>query len=522
MNKNLTAENYSRSMEQFLLLLRGEVDSLSRQYQSDTLSLEDLDHYLLAVNSFYYRSFQEKFWPGYQKEISEQVNDLLNLKLQESQLSKYIAAVIKRHAHLFNQVKALSNELRGLKQEISDHILSLQDEIDRQVLELIYSLKELGNRLRELDSFMQELNELLKELQSWPSSQYSQFMVMAARSLDNSKDMNYSNRYYQMLKQQQQIRGLLDKSQQDDSLLLERIQRLRKQLLDCFPTDGGPLDRFYQVQVQSRALHFTELIILHIQLENSTRVQELLQEFADFFAAWVKMLDLLLTHGRNPALIQLPELYELNLSQPGYMEELYYDLASAFASMDSLEQEIDKSPQADFNYLSQQLQNLLQLSAPLYLAMAQESSCHQMDQLTGRLQGINGSWEVLDSRMRIIAEEYGHSAELIKYDEKLISFLDGQLELLDNIQHDLERLLAPRNLTRIWKDFDIRVTHIPLTPGEVLPPPYLYLLDKYHILARITEEADNTILEAQGDIFLIRVEDESCEEIPYFIVGQKG
>ena len=522
MKDNLKAENYLQNLEHFLFLLRKEVDSLSRQYQSDTLSTEDLDHYLLAVNSFYYRSFQEKFWPLYQKEINQEVNNLLNIKLQQSQLSKYVAALIKRHAHLFNQVKTWSNQLQGLKRQISDLVLSFQDEIDRQVLELVYSLKELGSQLRELDSFMQELKVLLNKLQSWPKSQQLQFMLTSARSLAGTLNMDYSSRYYHMLKQQKLIMDLLNKSQLEDNIRLDRIKRLRQQILEYVSTDGDHLDSFYQIQIQSRALHYTELIILHIQLGNSSRVQELLQEFAEFYTAWGELLDLLLSHHSNPALIQLPELYRLQLSQPGYLEELYYDLTSTFASINSLEQELDRSPKADFNYLCQELQNLLQISAPLYQAMAQECSRQKLEQLTNRLQVINRGWESLDIRMRLIVEEYQHSAELIKYNEKAVALLDGHLILLDNIRHDLERLLTPRNLTRIWKDFDIRVTHIPLTPGQVLPAPYLYLLDKYHIATRLVEEADNTILEAQGDIFLIRVEDESSEEIPYFIVGRKG
>ncbi len=521
-DNNIQAENYSRKMEQFLLLLREEVESLSRQYDSDTLSLEELDHYLLAINSFYYRSFQEQFWPSYQKEISEQVNGLLNLKLQESQLSKYVAAIIKRNAHLFNQVKALSNELQDLKKQLFEGILFLQDEIDRQVSELSYSYKELRSRLQELDSFMQELKELVKALQAWPKTENTQFLVMAAGSLGSDpRNSDYHGSYYQLLKQQEQIGDLLNKIQQDDQIRPHRINRLHQQLLEFSPTDEGLLDQFYKHQVQTRALHYIELLILHSQKGNYTRSQELVQEFSDFFAAWLELLHLLITHGQNQALSQLPELYHLSLSHPDYVEELYYDLASTFKTIDSLGQDMDQSP-PDFKYFCPELQKMVQLSAPLYRAMAQESSHYPIHLLTYRLQSINGAWELLDRRMKIIAEEYQDTNYLIECNENFMGFLAGQLELLNNIQHDLARLLTPRNLTRVWKDFDIRVTHIPLTPGQILPAPYCYLLDKYNITTRITDRTDNTILEAEGDIFLIRVEDESSEEIPYFIIGKKG
>ncbi len=522
MNINdLNLETYGQNMQHFLLLLRSEVEEISRQFESDPGSLENLDRYLLTVNSFYYRSFHETFWPVYKKDVKEEINQLLSLKVQEDLLKKHIAAIIKRNANLFNQVKNVSARLQDLKQQIMEQRLSFTDEIDRQVLELIYGFKEIRSKFLELDDFMNCLSEISSGLASFQGQARSQMLIMGANSLCsvNSEDPSY----YQLLKQQGQIFKLIQKCASDESIIPERISKIRSLLLSStIDWPGEEFRDFYEVQIRSASLHYTELMMLNLQVQDYPRLKEIILEFSEFFEIWLDFLDLIISYISRPGFHLIPELYQLNLKNPGYLKELYYDVSSTRKHIEQVGEDMDNTQDIDFIYFSSQMQNILEFSAPLYKTIAHESPVTEITLLTARFQQVSCAFSIMDSRLKILIEEYRHMSSIIAHCEDLLTRLDSEIELLSNIKNDLERLLAPRNIARVWKDLDIRITHIPLIRGLPLADEYLYLLDKYHINTRIAGGTDNTILHEEGDIFIIRVEDESSEEIPYMIIGKKG
>ncbi len=112
-------------------------------------------------------------------------------------------------------------------------------------------------------------------------------------------------------------------------------------------------------------------------------------------------------------------------------------------------------------------------------------------------------------------------SQLSGYYQEILDWNATYYNLLKNISSDLERLLAPRNLTRIWKGMDIRVEQMELKVGNQFPEEFVNLLDRYQVETRIAEQ-DRTILHAEGDLFIIKVDELSEEEIPYLIVGMKG
>jgi len=68
----------------------------------------------------------------------------------------------------------------------------------------------------------------------------------------------------------------------------------------------------------------------------------------------------------------------------------------------------------------------------------------------------------------------------------------------------------------------IRVERIAMEKGKPFPTDYLYLLDKYQVETRITEDKTNTILHEEGDIFIIKVDDLLEEDLPYLVVSQRA
>ncbi|MDD3272177.1 MAG: hypothetical protein PHR04_08800, partial [Syntrophomonadaceae bacterium] len=117
-----------------------------------------------------------------------------------------------------------------------------------------------------------------------------------------------------------------------------------------------------------------------------------------------------------------------------------------------------------------------------------------------------------------------HHNEVLKHLLTIVNMLDNYLNLLANIRADLERILAPRNISRAWKEVNVKVDRVPLQKGQVFPLDYLYLLDKHLVETRLCQDGqeDNLILHEEGDLFIIRVDELLEEEMPYLVIAQKG
>ena len=102
---------------------------------------------------------------------------------------------------------------------------------------------------------------------------------------------------------------------------------------------------------------------------------------------------------------------------------------------------------------------------------------------------------------------------------EVVNLLDTYLNLLFNIRSDLERLLAPRNISRAWKDIYIMIDRIPMEKGKVFPNDYLSLLQDHQFRKNISEAQKNTILHEEGDLFIIRVENQTILEVPNLILA---
>jgi len=527
--KQINSDIYINKIEEFLLKLRLDVDTLSRKFESDNHSIQNIDNYLLEVNSFYYRTFQENFMPGYKKDIQEEITHLLGMGLQENLLKRHIAGTIKRYTGLFNQIKSISSSLQIFRQNILQRELSFNREIDRQMLEIVYSSKEIQESISRLTEITHQLQSLFADNELFKSVTASETLLMALKSFCSSTSTNsiVNSSYYKLLKNQHHIQNLLknDRLNTDDTLdshleLISQIYSLLQFITEDLP--ARPFSNFYTIHILRTSLHYNELMSLSLQLSDYSRFNELSQEFEDFLEIWINFFSSILPYTSSSYFHLLPELYELNSSNPGYIKELYEDISSTRDSIEKIILEMKAASDMDFTYFSSNIKNILEFAVPLFKTITRESQISPINPLTGQFQQLNLAFSSMDSRIRILDEEHLYTSNILDHTQKLLNKLDSEIEQLNNIQTDLARLLAPRNIARVWKDLDIRITHIPLIEGKPIPSNYLYLVDKYSISTRITDQADNTVLYEEGDIFIIQVEDEIIEEIPYIIIGKKG
>lgn len=121
-----------------------------------------------------------------------------------------------------------------------------------------------------------------------------------------------------------------------------------------------------------------------------------------------------------------------------------------------------------------------------------------------------GAVVVMDIETRQILEQY----------LQVYNMIQSYLEMLTNIKVDLERLLAPRNISRFWKNHRVRIERIYLEKGHPFPADYGHLLEEHKVDIRPGDHEYPMVLYEEGDLFIIRVDNHTEYEVPPLIIGR--
>lgn len=529
-NNIIDIDSYINNLEQMLTKLREEISSITKPTMgiNNEEMLTELDNYIYEVNKFYYKSFHEQFFPEYSKKLKEDFSMILKVSRQEDMLKKDIIASIKRYARLFNQVKTLIALIDGLRRENNMQLLSVTNENDYRTLELLYTLKEIRENLQLLFTFTENLSsvaknkDLLKVAHEYPG--YLSALKLIS-SLDTT-DPCISQALNKLCIHLQYMQNLLTKLQtikQDYSLAAHNIILAIEEDMLLFTTINLPdkLLNFYNRNISSQISVYLQLIKFYIDTNNIERVNELALAYEQCLFRWLIMLE----ESHTMALNNI-ELYTsvVGLAETGeeYLNELHKDVYSALESLEEIIDELASTSNADFSYFSTKTVDMLNFAVPLFKAINTEQEISYIGPLDTQINRVTQGLSFLKIKIDFLNEKSAYSSSLSKTFSSINNILDSYLQLLGNIKSDLERLLAPHNISRIWKDINIRIDRILLTKGDLFPVNYLYLIDKYGIETHISEDISNTVLHEEGDIFIIRVDDDVEEEIPYLVLSEEG
>jgi hypothetical protein len=523
-NKALDENIFVPTLEKFLIQIKQEIYKVGSQANSID-SLENLDRYIMELNTYYYRSFHERFMPDYKQDITSQIKLLTGLKLEENLLSHHIALTIKRYAALHNQVKSLTSRLIELKLRLKEKKSSLVYGLQRQRLELWYNFKQFQDTTTDLTVYIGFLNDLSKELDKYSSrlddSDLCLDWIFLVRE-HNPQDPGISSLFYEVQKNQRLLYNIIQQGVASGGLqaAIAEISRI----INLMNKNIGDINtfQFYKSQFLMTCGHYMELIDLNLQLDNQEQLNTAISDFKKFLNKWINSIEFILPLLSKPFWQYLPELYKLHQSNPAYIQELYKDIYSIQENIDSIVQEINPTLDFDNHYLESSIQNILEFSAPLIKTISNENAIMNISPLARHILQLNQVTYYMISQNRFFTEQASHLGKLNEDIESLLSYLESKIALLNNIASDILRFLSPRNISRTWKNFEIRVEQIPLYKGRRLAAEYEYLLDKYSITTKVCDQDDLTILDEEGDIFIIRVDDEIIEEIPYMVIAKKG
>ncbi|MEQ8175122.1 MAG: hypothetical protein ABRQ26_08640 [Syntrophomonadaceae bacterium] len=525
MNRESQPEIYTAQLEELLDRLHKDISS-NFDALTDVKDVRQLDDYILQLNSFYYGSFHEKIFPLYRQLIQEDMQAQLNLALQEDTLRQGILGNIKRYAQLYNQVKRLTATLNQGKEITYRLILTNDRREDHNSIDLYAALRHWREHVQASAGQVGKLEEIIedrdfcqalgKSLGNWP-------VVHFLEQVDLSQPEQGSC-YTDLLSYLNYCRALLRQMQKEDKpyvkssgIFKELDEQTTRLLRRSMPVSFANYRQYWSDLIGG----ILPTLPLYVKLGESelykNSLRRLLQQCDDHILLLERAQHLLIGGYREVLLLASRGPLERSFD----IKQLQANLNRILDSLNALEKEFSLPGESDFQNFSQQAGDRLEEAGELlYKPGPYESATPALMLFTG-LYRLDLERQYLLRTIEMMREDFRRRHELQEVLLHVVNSLDSFTNLLGNIRADLERLLAPRNLSRLWKDLDVRVERIPLENGKPFPSRFLHLLDKNKLDQLPAGSEDILVLYEEGDLFIIRVGSEQDEEIPYVNIARK-
>ncbi|MGI5921781.1 MAG: hypothetical protein ACOX6I_08610 [Syntrophomonadaceae bacterium] len=521
-----TKDQFVNTIKHFLAEIRGEIEAVTSPLANNSFDLPAIDRYLYEINSFYYRSFHDRFMPVYERRIEQEITSQLKISRQEEMIKKDILASLKRYAQLYNKVKTFSAILSNYRADIYRNLVVIISEKEQLPTELLYLLKELKSDFNHLEAITAPLMKVLAD-HDYISDRLNASIYLPA--IQMMMELDFSNmllvkNWNSYLVYLEALKILADNYQLPGEQKAARVisdQMAAK--LSTFSSKIAPLQIFHNHILKPEIDRQLELISLHLDNANMSRVKELSFNLAGCLSALIRFLNCSQTYlAKLDGHLILNLLIMLPPVNHKLITELHDHTAETLSDLTQAVDELSSAASPDLKYFTTRAKHLVDNSYNYYQAVADNRSIKKLGTLYSALIRVQTNLLNLENKIQLMSVQYEHEKMISGQFLELVNELDSYLNILANTRADLERVMAPRNLNRIWKDMDIRVERVPLEKGQAFPAAYRHLIDKYMIETRVTDDRDGTILHEEGDLFIIRVDQLAEEEVPYMIISMKG
>lgn len=518
---NILAEQMNKLLEQ--LKQEASVLNLAPPHHD----LEAADRYLLEINTFYYRTFHERYFSVYRQSIQQDVARLLKLAHDEASLQQDIMANIQRYARLYNQVKSIHALLTLSREESGMKIVEVTRDSHQQTVALLYALKTLLDRLHLLAYFLQTLQEFMEDEQLLGlARRYPDHLTLLEQvvrlDLGQPSISQGLNRLLEHIHHNHNLLRSMAGSSLHPALARETLHSMVSSTEKVLNRQAPQsLRSFYEQYYKRQFLMYTGMMELGIDQHMQERVQEMARQFS----AWMERLALILDRGVRFAsrhgtelLHSAHDLAGLSRSEVDHLQKAVQD---AYEQTESLVADLSASEEADTSYFLERTSSVVE-HALTRLRSDTGASLHRLPPLALHLERVDLELSFLQSRVEFFKEKQYHTSQVLEQYLQVHRMLQSYLDLLSNIKADLERMLAPRNISRFWKEHQVRVERIPLEKGQPFPAEYSHLLD--HAAVEVHERAGQSpqVLHEEGDLFVIRVDQLTEYEIPRIVVGRSS
>ncbi len=413
----------------------------------------------------------------------------------------------------------MKNALHLLKdnQEQINHLhFALERNQAQLLLELIYALKETETVLAACLDLLHTGQTLSTEKELIKSMKVYPFQSIL-KNLWNSWDPDSSTwgRDYKRLLINLELFAALvgkisgndDKRADDWAMWLAELNKTEHQLNN--KKYSPALHEWYRQDLRPQLMIYTELLALNIKL----RDRKGLQAAVHHFESWLQALLFLLERSNRRNGSPEPLLLEMNYAHSAdasSLKEVIDLLGKAQKNLQVLIKQHGKSANPEFSIFLEAGENFLHDTWPAFKNIS-KSNPMDYSQLNNMLAQMRNQFGWLETQLDHLANQAEHIQKTQQQYAQIQDTLDNYQKMLTEMKNQLARTLAPRNLSRQFKDLEVRVEHIQLTQEESFPDAYLALLD--HTPGQAGQQL--IIEEEDGDLFLFRVGDIQDVLVPH-------
>jgi len=521
----LDIQDYQDELNRFLLQVKDEIQALSRNTNAVHLDQDTLEAFLLDLNTHYYRSFHERFFPFYKSGIEDDIRSIYRISREEAALKKDILNNLKRMGQIYNSVKNAGKLLEISREQVQNLLYHAEQGREQRIAELLYTLKDLDNHLLTFhntlgkwQTFLDD-QELLNSMSEYPFH-LAMHQLLHGWEADNSRFVRDFKRL--MVNQQLAAQLLIKLQYSDDPCLTARksvIDELNKLEGNLASKKSTPfLDSWYKNHLQGQFLIYTDLLGLYAEKNERRRCLQTAQSFEKWLQALLYLLEkaTLSPEELGPLFLDLQSLALL----PSELKEIRELVHKASDSLQELTRSLSAATNPEFEHFSTAARRIIADVWPQLKSSLEKGKIPSGTVLANGLSRLSMQISLLDMHLDLLNDKEDHRHKLRQQYQLMLSNMDSYQALLTEAKNELSRALAPRNISRNFKDMDIRLEHVPLNQGDIFPAAYLHYLTEFKDME--TEATQEFIIqEEDGDLFIFRLDDLYEEIMPNIILERK-
>lgn len=506
---------YSLMLEELLNRLRQEIDN---QSQGEAVQLvADMDRYLLHINSFYYQSFLEQYLPQYRQRWHEEVKELLMLSQQQQVLETNIMSTLKRYTRLHNLLKTLLASIKTFFHLNEQEASLVEQETLRQGTELLLALTDLQNQLQSLQAYLTAVSPYLQdaELMSYLREYPGYVEVFDLHQSPPRGLAEFPRQLTQAISEISYLIGLLQSPIMNDAPGRKRVAEDMQKRIEQLQADDEGRD---PISIWITRKFTRELSLYQSSLSAEPAAPENQALILGRLRGWHRVLQLL---AGSPGSLYFGSLLFLCHASADGLQESLRDVEFSIQQLDQVIISLQQTSGLSYQVLVQ-IREWLAFWAPFLRSMSTEEEVRRIPHLNAFLHQARVGIALLSNQLSMIETARRRSAYNQDQVERMRTLAEGQLIFLGQLKADLDRLLAPRNIARTWKDMGVRLIKLSLQKGQVFPPEYIHLLEQARWECRNDASLpDYTILHEEGDLFIIQVLNEEQIEFPFMILTRQ-
>jgi len=479
----------------------------------DNVDINQLDEYIQTLNSFYYQSFHQRFFPEYRKILNSDINYLLNLKTDENEIKANIAKLYKGAARCHNHIKEALAQLALISRLAQNEFIYLKQKSSLTKHRFI-------NLLQSAQEQLDKLQALTVQQETWYKSapligifhqhpdHISLMYALPALDLTNKSHSRLLNNL--MVNLQVYLELLENYRHSPEANLPAYWQRLlafRRETLEAASKKMPPQFKDWYNKYLLRYIdNHLDIIGAHSETKKAKLINQATGELAEWIDSLVKILQTILKLSLES------DLYDNLFFQVFGSAEKALSQLNDFCKTTDLSKFLkDLDPQADLNIdepLLQPLKNILEPAQDFLREYLRDKKLGLKSSLLREIYELQYRLNALELFQAEIEHHIFHNGVMIHW-ENFWAAVNRFKETLTGLKIDLEKLLAPRNAARQFKNAKVHIEHYILEKGQPFPRNYNYLLE-----SEINEEQEAVVLSARGDLFIIRVDDLVEIELP--------